>query len=221
MTALEAPRKGPERASTERPRRWGLTSVPIPSRRMASVPFVLVLGVFLAIGMVGLLLLNTALQEQGFAVQNRQKEAAQLGYRVAELQSQVTEARSSTRLAVEATKLGMVPNPYPVYLTLPNGQVVGNPTSISGYEIPDVRYRTPDELAALAQKAADAEAKRIADLAAKAKAAKEAKAKAAEEKKKAEAEAKAKAKAKAKADAKKAAEEAAKKKTGKKNGTDR
>jgi hypothetical protein len=219
MTALEAPRKGPERASTERPRRWGLTSVPIPSRRMASVPFVLVLGVFLAIGMVGLLLLNTALQEQGFAVQNRQKEAAQLGYRVAELQSQVTEARSSTRLAVEATKLGMVPNPYPVYLTLPNGQVVGNPTSISGYEIPDVRYRTPDELAALAQKAADAEAKRIADLAAKAKAAKEAKAKAAEEKKKAEAEAKAK--AKAKADAKKAAEEAAKKKTGKKNGTDR
>ena len=144
-----------------------------------------------------------------------------IGYRVAELQSQVTEARSSTRLAVEATKLGMVPNPYPVYLTLPNGQVVGNPTSISGYEIPDVRYRTPDELAALAQKAADAEAKRIADLAAKAKAAKEAKAKAAEEKKKAEAEAKAKAKAKAKADAKKAAEEAAKKKTGKKNGTDR
>ena len=120
---------------------------------------------------------------------------------------------------MRATELGMVPNPYPVYLTLPNGQVVGNPTSISGYEIPDVRYRTPDELAALAQKAADAEAKRIADLAAKAKAAKEAKAKAAEEKKKAEAEAKAK--AKAKADAKKAAEEAAKKKTGKKNGTDR
>ena len=47
MTALEALRKGPERASTERPRRWGLTSVPIPSRRMGSVPFVLVLGVFL------------------------------------------------------------------------------------------------------------------------------------------------------------------------------
>ena len=45
MTALEALRKGPERASTERPRRWGLTSVPIPSRRMGSVPFVLVLGV--------------------------------------------------------------------------------------------------------------------------------------------------------------------------------
>ena len=219
MTALEAPRSSPER----RPRRWGLTQVPIPERRMANVPFVLSLGVFLALGMVGLLLLNTALQEQGFAVQNRQKEAAQLGYRVAELQSQVTEARSSTRLAVEATKLGMVPNPYPVYLTLPNGQVIGNPTTTSGYEIPDVRYRTPEELAALAQKAADAEAKRVADLAAKAKAAQEAKAKAAEEKKKAEAAAKAKAKAEAKKkadEAKKKAQEAAKK-TGKKNGTDR
>lgn len=59
------------------------------------------------------------------------------------------------------------------------------------YEIPGVRYRTPDSWPTVAQKAADAEAKRAsADLAAKAKAAKRAKAKAAEEKKKAEAEAK-------------------------------
>ena len=59
MTALEAPRKGPEQTASERPRRWGLTSVPIPARRMASVPFVLVLGVFLALGMVGLIQVGT------------------------------------------------------------------------------------------------------------------------------------------------------------------
>lgn len=230
MTALEAPRSSPER----RPRRWGLTQVPIPERRMANVPFVLSLGVFLALGMVGLLLLNTALQEQGFAVQNQQRTADQLGYRVAALESDVTEARSSTRLAVEATKLGMVPNPYPVYLSLPSGVVIGDPTKISGYEVPDVRFRTPEELVVLATKAADAEVKRLADLAAKqaaaaeakAKAA-EAKAKAAEERKQAAAEAAAKKKAE-EAAAKKKAEAAAKKKAeaaaaknGKKKATDR
>ena len=223
MTALEAPRTSPER----RPRRWGLTQVPIPERRMANVPFVLSLGVFLALGMVGLLLLNTALQEQGLAVQNQQRTADQLGYRVAALESDVTEARSSTRLAVEATKLGMVPNPYPVYLSLPSGVVIGDPTKISGYEVPDVRFRTPEELVVLATKAADAEVKRLAELAAKQAAAAEAKAKAAEERKQAAAEAAAKKKAE-EAAAKKKAEAAAKKKAeaaaaknGKKKATDR
>ncbi|MFT3861700.1 hypothetical protein [Micropruina sp.] len=220
MTALEAPR----RTSEQRPRRWGLTQVPIPDRRMASVPFVLVLGVFLGLGMVGLLLLNTALQEQGFAVQAQQKQATQLGYRVAALESEVTEARSSTRLAIEATKLGMVPNPYPVYLALPAGTVIGDPSTISGYEVPDVRYRTPAELAAMAKRAADAEAKRVAELKAAAE-------KRAEEKQKAEAaEKKAEEKQKAEAAKKKAEEkekaEAAKKKAeqqaaDKKKGTDR
>ncbi|HOQ53413.1 MAG TPA: hypothetical protein PLF56_07350 [Micropruina sp.] len=224
MTALEAPRRSPE----EKPRRWGLTQVPIPERRMANLPFVLTLAVFLTLGMVGLLLLNTALQEQGFAVQNQQKAADQLGYRVAELESEITEARSSTRLAEEATKLGMVPNPYPVYLSLPAGTVIGDPTRISGYELPDVRYRTPEQLAALTKQAADTEAKRLAEVAARQKAAAEAKKKAAEEKAKAEAAAKKKADEtkKAEAAAKKKADEqqkaeAAKKKTGKKNGTDR
>jgi len=194
---------------------------------MANVPFVLSLGVFLALGMVGLLLLNTALQEQGFAVQNQQRTADQLGYRVAALESDVTEARSSTRLAVEATKLGMVPNPYPVYLSLPSGVVIGDPTKISGYEVPDVRFRTPEELVVLATEAADAEVKRLAELAAKQAAAAEAKAKAAEERKQAAAEAAAKKKAE-EAAAKKKAEAAAKKKAeaaaaknGKKKATDR
>ena len=97
MTALEAPRRSPE----QRSRPWGLSQVPIPQRRMAGIPFILTLGVFLVAGMVGLLLLNTSLQEQSFAVQAQQKQANQLGYRLAALESQVTEARSSTRLAIE------------------------------------------------------------------------------------------------------------------------
>jgi len=204
MTALQAPRRAPD----QRPRRWGLRQVPIPQRRMASVPFILTLAVCLAVGMVGLLLLNTALQEQGFAVRDQQTAANQLGYRVAALEAEVTQARSSTRLAIKAGKLGMVPNPYPVYLSLPSGQVIGDPTKMTGSELPDVRYRTPEELAEIAKARAKAEAKRIADLAAAKKAAEQAREKAA--KARAEAAAKKKAEAKQKAEAaarKKAAEE--------------
>ena len=146
MTALPAPKPTPNQRRPEEPSpRWSLREVRLPQRKMASIPFVLSLGVLLALGMVGLLLLNTALQEQGFVVQNRQKAAAQLGYKVAALETEVTEARSSAGLAVAAAKLGMVPNPYPVYLSLPDGDIIGNPTRMTGNELPDVRYRTPEE----------------------------------------------------------------------------
>ncbi len=213
MTALLAPKPNPNRGRPEeRAPRWSLREVRLPQRRMANIPFILSLGVFLALGMVGLLLLNTALQEQAFAVRDQQKAATQLGYRLAALETEVTEARSSTGLAIEATKLGMVPNPYPVYLPLPSGDVIGNPRAMTGHEVPDVRYRTPEQLEAIAKAREEALAKAKAEAEAKAKAAAEAKAKAEAEARKAEAKAKAEAEAKKKADAKKKAEAAAKKK---------
>ncbi len=201
MTALLAPKPNPnQRGSEERSSRWSLREIRRPQRTMASVPFVLSLGVLLALGMVGLLLLNTALQEQAFAVRDQQKVATQLGYRMAALETEVTQARSSAGLAAAASKLGMVPNPYPVYLQLPGGDIVGKPTAMTGQEVPDVRYRTPDELAAIAKAQDQAAAKQAAEAKRKAAEAKkkaaEAKQKAAEDKKKAEAAAKKKADAK-------------------------
>lgn len=202
MTALQSPRRTPEPKS----RRWGLASVPLPQQRMASVPFVLSLAVLLALGMFGLLVLNTALQDQSFAMKERQQVATQLGYRLAALEARVTEARSSSGLAVQAAKLGMVPNPYPVYLTLPDGRVVGDPTAMTGSEVPDVRYRTPEELAELAKAKAAAEKQRLKDLA-EAKRKAEEKRKAAAERR--EREARERAEAEKKAAAKKAAEKKA------------
>ncbi len=221
MTALLAPKRNSEDSGP----RWSLREVRLPQRTMASVPFILSLGVLLALGMVGLLLLNTALQEQAFAVRDQQKVATQLGYRVAALETEVTEARSSTRLAIEATELGMVPNPYPAYLTLPGGDIIGNPTRMTGNEVPDVRYRTPEELAAIAKqreealarakaeaeaKKAEEEARRAEEAAAK-KAAAE---KAAAEKRAAEKKAAEKKAAEKKAAEKKKAEESKKKGSG-------
>ncbi|MFT3969279.1 MAG: hypothetical protein QM695_03120 [Micropruina sp.] len=218
MTALLAPKPQPGRRAPEQPSsRESLREVRRPQRTMASIPFVLSLGVLLVLGMVGLLLLNTSLQEQAFAVRDQQKAATQLGYRMAALETEVTQARSSAGLAAAAAKLGMVPNPYPAYLKLPGGQIVGDPTAMTGHEVPDVRYRTPDELAAIAKAREEAAAKQAAEVKKKAAEAKkeEAAKKAAEAKKKA-AEKKAAEAAKKKAADKKA--DAAKKKT---NGSSR
>lgn len=191
MTAQLAPRPG--RQGQPRPQ---LRPVPRPPGRMATVPFVLVVAVVLAIGMVGLLLLTTALQDQAFAVQSRQREATILATRLSSLQAQVADARSVQSLAVSAQRLGMRPNTSGAQLRL-DGTVVGDAAAVMGGEVPGVRYRTPEQAKAQLVALNQAEAERIA----KAKAERKAKAEA-----KAQAQAEAKAKAEATAKAKKGAQ---------------
>ena len=191
MTALVDPRPGrqaPGRETTERPQ---LRPVPGTRGRMSTVPFVLVVAVLLALGMVGLLVLTTALQEQAFAVQRTQREANTLAIRLSALQDQVATARSIQNLSVTAQHLGMRPNPYGAQLRVSDGVVIGDPRVVFGGEVPTVRYLTPEQAAAQVRALDRAEAERKA----KAKAAR--------------AEAKAKAKAKAEAEAARAEAEAA------------
>jgi sRNA-binding protein len=166
---------------------------------MATVPFVMVVAVVLALGMVGLLVLTTALQEQAFGVQRTQREANTLAIRLSALQDQIATARSIQNLSVAAQHLGMRPNPYGAQIRITDGVVIGDPKVVLGGEVPTVRYLTPEQAQAQVRALDRAEAERKA----KAKAARaEAKARA---KAKAEAKAKAKAEAQFKADAEAAA----------------
>lgn len=193
MTALLAPR--PRRQSPPRPQ---LRPVPRTRRRIATVPFVLVVAVVLAVGMVGLLVLTTALQDQTFGVQRKQREANVLAIQLSGLQSDLAEARSVQSLAVAAQHLGMRPNPYGAQLRLSDGAVLGKPQPVLGGEVPTVRYLTPEQAKAQIAALDRAEADRKARAKAAAKARTEARA---EAKAKAEAKVTAQAKAKAKAEA--------------------
>lgn len=175
-----------------------LRAVAAPARRMPRAPFLLVLiGVF-GLGMAGLLMLNTTLQNQAFASRALDRQATELAYTQADLENQIDVVSAPPELARRASALGMRANPYPALLVLPSGKVVGKATPVEGDELKSLIVYTPAEIAA--NKAA-AEAK----AAAKAAAAKaKAKAEAIEAKAKAKADA-AKAKAKAAADAKAAA----------------
>ncbi len=109
---------------------------PVKPKRLNRVPFILVLALVLGIGMAGLLVLNTTIQDQSVRLRNLQIEAQILGYREANLQSQVNQLRSSAELAQRASALGMRPNPHPAFLEVPSGRVLGTPYAVTGNEIP-------------------------------------------------------------------------------------
>ena len=190
MSALLAPIGWLEEAE-DRPARGRLRMVPPTPARLARFPFILVLiGVF-AIGMAGLLLLNTTLQNQAFQARRLDREATSLAYQQAALESQIDQLGGTAELAGRASALGMRPNTQPAFLVLPGGKVIGSARRVSGGEAPDLIVKTPAELAA---ERAAAQAKREAKAAAAA-----AKAKAAEEQRKQKAAAAAKKKADAEA----------------------
>ena len=116
---LSQPSRGPAR-----PR---LTVVPQPRPRPARAPFILlVLGLLLA-GMVSLLLLNTALAEGSFVVQELQQRATELADDEATLAQEVAVAESPAELAARAADLGMVATTSPAFLRLSDGAILGTP----------------------------------------------------------------------------------------------
>ena len=138
-----------------------LRPVAAPTQRLARFPFLLVLIGIFGLGMAGLLMLNTTLQNQVFQLRTLNRQATALAYDQAALEAQIDQLSAPAELARQASALGMRPNPRPAFLVVPGGKVVGKPKKVTGGEAPDLIVRTPAELAA--QKAA-AEAKKRAEI---------------------------------------------------------
>jgi hypothetical protein len=82
------------------------------------------IGVF-GLGMAGLLMLNTTLQNQAFQARTLNREATQLAYVQADLENRLDAQAAPAELARRASALGMRPNPHPAFLVLPKGKVIG------------------------------------------------------------------------------------------------
>jgi hypothetical protein len=160
--------------ATTRPR---LRPVAKPKPRMARVPFLLVVIGLFGLGMAGLLMLNTTLQNQAFQARSLNRQATELAYVQADLENRLDKHAAPAELARLASAGGMRPNPHPAFLVLPEGKVIGRPTPVSGREMPSLVIKTPAELAAeRAKKAAKAKAAAEAKKAAAERAAAERKA---------------------------------------------
>jgi hypothetical protein len=112
----------------------------------------LILAGVLVVGLVGLLMLQTRVQEQSFQVRELQSTATELSYKQAQLEAAVQQKGTPAEIARQATALGMVPNPHAVYIDIRTGTVVGAQKAVTGNEVPYITYRSPE------QKAADAAA---------------------------------------------------------------
>lgn len=155
-------------AAPERPKLRAVRNAP---RRIAQLPFVLIIAVLLGGGMTGVLVLSTTIQTQSVELAALQAHEAELRYQEAALVAQVQDLRSSANLAERAWALGMRPNPHPAFIQMPSGQVVGAPIPVTGEELSGMvppqaaAARAAEQAAAAAAAAAAAEAEAAAEAA--------------------------------------------------------
>jgi hypothetical protein len=85
--------------------------------------------------MVGHLLLQTRIQEQGFELAALQTQVDHLSAEEAMWRATLDRQSTPTQLAYAAAQLGMVANPYSNILVLPTGEVLGAQKPVKGNEV--------------------------------------------------------------------------------------
>jgi hypothetical protein len=140
-----------------------LRSVPEAPPRLARRPFAIVLIILFGVGMTGLLMLNTTLQNQAFESRTLNRQATELAHVEVDLQTQLDAITAAPELARRASDLGMRANPKPAFLVVPSGKVIGKPYRVKGNEMPGLVVKTERELAADDAAAAAKRARKAAD----------------------------------------------------------
>ncbi|MGH3741000.1 MAG: hypothetical protein ACRDT1_06670 [Micromonosporaceae bacterium] len=93
----------------------------------ARAPFVTLVLILVATGIVGLLVLNTRINENSFQLEGMRDRQAALDVKEQQLSSQLADKQSPGNLAAAAKRLGLVPAGAPAFLQLPDGRVLGVP----------------------------------------------------------------------------------------------
>lgn len=159
LVAAPKPSKPSSRAARPGPEadRPALRPLASPGRRMARLPFLIVLIAAFGVGMAGLLLLNTTLQNQEFEARRLSSQASQLTYVQDDLESQLQTVSSPGSLAQKAYDLRMRPNVHAAFLVLPDGTVKGDATTTKGTEMRHLQPGAGEQLTAVRAAAEAAE----------------------------------------------------------------
>lgn len=111
-----------------------LTVVPRTRPAAPRAPFVIVVATVLLVGVVGLLMFNTSMQQQSFAAAELEDRQAVLRAEQQQLQMELDRLRDPQRVTQEAQELGMVPMLTPVFLDLTDGAVLGEAAPASALD---------------------------------------------------------------------------------------
>jgi len=96
--------------------------------RPSLLPFVGVLLVLLTLGLVALLMLNTALNKGAFSLRQENRKTTDLTQQDQQYQQDLARLSEPGALASRAQQLGLVPNGNPAFLDPSSGAVLGVPS---------------------------------------------------------------------------------------------
>ncbi|MDN5767675.1 MAG: hypothetical protein L0H96_04225 [Humibacillus sp.] len=140
MTATARPLRAPRRGPTATPLRV------MPARFAASGngAFATLCIVLLTVGLIALLLLNTALAQGSLTMGQLQAESTTLTNSASNLQAEIAAASAGGTLAAKAAQLGMVRSNERAYIDLSTGKVSGTAYPATSYQaLPIVTRPTP------------------------------------------------------------------------------
>ncbi|MEU8791753.1 hypothetical protein [Streptomyces sp. NPDC048643] len=121
--------------------------LPAGAGQAARTPFVLLVVLLLGGGLIGLLVLNSALSEGAFRLDDLQKDTKSLTDEEQALQRDVDAYSAPDALQRRARELGMVPGGDPAFLN-PDGTVLGVPGSAARQSAARTPVTPPPEVLA-------------------------------------------------------------------------
>ena len=101
---------------------------------MPRAPFVALVLVLVASGVLGILVLNTKINENAFRLKDLHDRQSALDLREQQLSDDLALQESPNSLAAAARRLGLVPAGSPAFIKLPDGRVLGVPQPATGQQ---------------------------------------------------------------------------------------
>ncbi|MBQ1073006.1 hypothetical protein KBX06_07510 [Micromonospora sp. C31] len=121
-----------ERESVETARPPRLRVAPPPPVKVPRAPFAALVLVLVVGGVLGILLINTKINENAFRLEKLQEQQAKLDVEQQQLNKQIADAAAPGNLEANARRLGLVEAGEPAYIRLPDGKVIGVPQPAEG-----------------------------------------------------------------------------------------
>ncbi|MEV0426747.1 hypothetical protein [Micromonospora sp. NPDC050495] len=109
-----------------------LRVAPPPPVRVPRAPFVGLILVLVVGGVLGILAVNTKINENAFKLEKLQQQQAKLDVDQQQLEKEIADQKAPGNLTANARKLGLVESDDPAYIRLPDGKTIGIPHPAEG-----------------------------------------------------------------------------------------
>jgi len=127
--AEPAPRRGRRRDTT--PGTEPLSAAPPLAVTVPRAPFLVFVLAVVVVGVLGVLVLNTKINENAFRLDEMRNRQETLDQKEQQLARDLAERETPGNLAAAAKRLGLVPAGALAYINLPDGRIVGVPQPAS------------------------------------------------------------------------------------------